>query len=171
MELAAAQSDTAPSRADFSTLSSSRSWRQRVAQPTAKRSCQAPMVESLMLRHGQAMSRRSQHPSKHPGSGQTGLSPASQRPTAVGALTTLGAVFRAHGSRRRPFPAESGSLRAGLSQLKQISTGNIRVSSEMLKIVFFLISPFFNLTPQSFSFLNTYLIQASTIKIIFIMCT
>ena len=36
-----------------------------------------------------------QHPSKHPGSGQTGLSPASQRPTAVGALTTLGAVFRA----------------------------------------------------------------------------
>lgn len=57
-----------------------------------------------------------------------------------------------------------------LSQPKQISIGSIWVLSEMLKTVFFLISPFFNLTLQS-SFLNTYHIQAGTIKIIFIMHT
>ena len=170
MELAAAQSDTAPSRADFSTLSSSQSWRQCVAQPTAKRSCQAPWRSLACSDTARPCLDNPQHPSKHPGSGQTGLSLASQRPAAVGALTTLGAVFRAHGSRRRPFPAESGSLGAVLSQLKQISIGSIWVLSEMLKIVFFLISPFFNLTLQS-SFLNIYHIQAGTIKIIFIMHT
>ena len=169
MELAAAQSDTAPSRADFSTLSSSQSWRQRVAQPTAKRSCQAPMVESLMLRHGQAMSRRSPAPKQTPWVWSDWIEPSFPEAHSCRGSDNPGCCFQ--GSRRRPFPAESGSLRAGLSQLKQISTGNIQVLSEMLKIVFFLISPFFNLTSQSFSFLNTYLIQASTIKIIFIMRT
>ena len=118
MELAAEQSDRAPSRADFSTLSSSQSWRQCAAQPTAKQSCQAPWRSLACSDTARPCLDNPQHPSKHPGSGQTGLSPASQRPAAVGALTTLGAVFRAHGSRRR-LPAASGSLGAVPSQLKR----------------------------------------------------
>ena len=39
-------------------------------------------------------------------------------PRSIWALTTLGAVFRAHSSRKQPFSAETGSLGAVLSQLK-----------------------------------------------------
>lgn len=129
-----------------------------------------PMAESRMLGHGQAMSRQSPAPKQTPWVWSDWIEPGFPETRSCRGSDNPGCCFQGPRFQKAASCCVWKPGGGAVTAETQISVGNIWVLSEMLKIVFFLTSPFFNLTLQS-SFLNTYLIQAVTIKIIFITHT